>query len=71
MTYSLNTLNADRAQAGPGPLARLSQEALLVLGAVALAFWLLALLSYSPADPAWSTSGSHVDVTNLGGRLGA
>jgi S-DNA-T family DNA segregation ATPase FtsK/SpoIIIE len=71
MTYSLNTLNADRAQAGPGPLARLSQEALLVLGAVLLAFWLLALLSYSPHDPAWSTSGSQSDVTNLGGRLGA
>jgi DNA segregation ATPase FtsK/SpoIIIE, S-DNA-T family len=71
MTYSLNTLNADRAQAGPGPLARLSQEALLVLGAVVLAFWLLAMLSHSPADPAWSTSGSQSVVTNLGGRLGA
>lgn len=71
MTYSLNTLNADRAQAGPGALARLSQEALLILGAVLLAFWLLALLSYSPHDPAWSTSGSQSDVTNLGGRLGA
>ncbi|AOW12421.1 cell division protein FtsK [Hydrogenophaga crassostreae] len=71
MTYSLNTLNADRAHAGPGPLARLSQEAMLILGAVLLMFWLLAMVSYSATDPAWSTSGSHSDVSNLGGRLGA
>jgi S-DNA-T family DNA segregation ATPase FtsK/SpoIIIE len=71
MTYSLNTLNADRADAGPGPLARLNQEAFLILGAVALGFWLLALLSYSPADPAWSTTGTQAEVGNWSGRLGA
>jgi DNA segregation ATPase FtsK/SpoIIIE, S-DNA-T family len=71
MTYSLNTLNADRNNAGPGPLARLSQETFLILGAIALGFWLLAMLSYAPADPAWSTTGSQTDVSNWGGRLGA
>jgi S-DNA-T family DNA segregation ATPase FtsK/SpoIIIE len=72
MTYSLNTLNADRDNAGPGPLARLGQEAFLILGAVALGFWLLAMLSYSPADPAWSTTGTQQAVVgNWGGRLGA
>jgi DNA segregation ATPase FtsK/SpoIIIE, S-DNA-T family len=71
MTYSLNTLNADRDAAAPGGLGRFAQEIALVLGAAALAFWLLALLSYSPADPAWSTTGTQPEVGNWGGRLGA
>jgi S-DNA-T family DNA segregation ATPase FtsK/SpoIIIE len=71
MTYSLNTLNADRDSAGPSGLSRFAQEIALVLGAAALAFWLLAMLSYSPADPAWSTTGTHPEVGNWGGRLGA
>ena len=72
MTYSLNTLNADRrdAPAGSG-IARFAQEIGLVLGAAALAFWLLSLLSHSLADPAWSTTGSRGEVWNWGGRLGA
>ena len=36
-----------------------------------LALWLLALLSYSPADAAWSTSGRGGDVINHAGRIGA
>ena len=71
MTYLLNTLNADRANAGPGSLARFSQETFLILGAVALGFWLLSLLSYSAIDPAWSTTGGRPEVGNWGGRLGA
>lgn len=71
MTYSLNTLNADRSTAGPAGVSRFAQEIGLVLGAAALAFWLLALLSHSLADPAWSTTGTASEVGNWGGRLGA
>jgi S-DNA-T family DNA segregation ATPase FtsK/SpoIIIE len=71
MTYSLNTLNADRASAAPVGVARFAQEIGLVLGAAALAFWLLALLSHSLADPAWSTTGTQLEAGNWGGRLGA
>ena len=71
MTYSLNTLNADREQASPGVVSRFTQEIGLLLGAAALAFWLLALLSHSPADPAWSTTGTRPETGNWGGRLGA
>jgi len=71
MTYSLNTLNADRASAAPAGVARFAQEIGLVLGAAALAFWLLALLSHSLADPAWSTTGTLAEPGNWGGRLGA
>ncbi|WP_101048614.1 DNA translocase FtsK [Macromonas nakdongensis] len=71
MTYSLNTLNADAAHTAPSGLRRFAQEISLVLGAVALLFWLIALLSHSLADPAWSTSGSGASTGNWGGRLGA
>jgi S-DNA-T family DNA segregation ATPase FtsK/SpoIIIE len=71
MTYSLNTLNADRAGQPQVGVSRFAQEIGLVLGAAALAFWLLALLSHSLADPAWSTTGTATEVGNWGGRLGA
>ncbi|MFN3495541.1 MAG: DNA translocase FtsK 4TM domain-containing protein, partial [Hydrogenophaga sp.] len=71
MTYSLNTLNADRASASAPGVSRFAQEIGLVLGAAALAFWLLALLSHSLADPAWSTTGTRAEVGNWGGRVGA
>jgi DNA segregation ATPase FtsK/SpoIIIE, S-DNA-T family len=71
MTYSLNTLNADRSGTTPAGLARFAREAGLVLGAAALVFWLLALISHSGADPAWSTTGSALEMTNWGGRAGA
>ncbi|MDP3520982.1 MAG: DNA translocase FtsK 4TM domain-containing protein, partial [Hydrogenophaga sp.] len=71
MTYSLNTLNADRQNPPPSGVARFAQEIALVLGAAALLFWLIALLSHSLADPAWSTTGTRADVRNWGGRLGA
>ena len=71
MTYSLNTLNADRANEVPSGVGRFAQEIVLVLGAAALAFWLLAMLSHSLADPAWSTTGKQPVVGNWAGRLGA
>jgi S-DNA-T family DNA segregation ATPase FtsK/SpoIIIE len=72
MTYSLNTLNADRRDVpAVGGIARFAQEIGLVLGAAALSFWLLSLLSHSLADPAWSTTGARAAVGNWGGRLGA
>ena len=71
MTYSLNTLNADRAAQGPSGLARFAQEIGLVLGAAALLFALLALLTHSPSDSAWSTSGTSAAMHNWGGQAGA
>ncbi len=75
MTYSSsNTLNA----VPPGKstlrliVARLGHELSLLAGALALLFWLLALLSYSPLDMAWSTSGVGDGlVRNRLGRAGA
>nr|WP_222622476.1 DNA translocase FtsK [Ramlibacter albus] len=51
--------------------ARFAQEFALVLGGMALVYWLLALASYSTMDPAFSTSGAGAPVRNWGGRLGA
>jgi S-DNA-T family DNA segregation ATPase FtsK/SpoIIIE len=36
-----------------------------------MTFWLLALLTQTPLDPAWTTSGAGSTVRNFGGRLGA
>ncbi|MEJ5990716.1 DNA translocase FtsK 4TM domain-containing protein [Ramlibacter sp. PS3R-8] len=73
MTYSLNTLNdASRASSGPrAGLARFAHETALVLTAVALVFWLAAMISHSSLDAAFSTSGDGGPVNNWGGRLGA
>src|SRR5215208_2145362 len=73
MTYSLNTLNNPRANdASPrAGTSRFAHEIALVLGLVALVFWLLALVSYSAQDAAFSTSGTGAAVRNWGGRLGA
>ncbi|TSE32922.1 DNA translocase FtsK [Tepidimonas taiwanensis] len=70
MSRSANVLNADLSVPVRG-WQRFAQEIALLLGAVALGFWLLAMLSHDPADPAWSTSGTGVGVRNWGGRLGA
>ena len=73
MTYSLNTLNEARGgSASPRGVAnRLVHEVALVLGLAALVFWLLALVSYSAQDAAFSTSGAAPAIRNWGGRLGA
>ena len=70
MTYSLNTLNS-AAPADRPPWTRFASELGLLAGLVALAFWLLAVLSYVAQDAAWSTSGSGFAISNRGGRLGA
>ncbi|MCG2591999.1 DNA translocase FtsK 4TM domain-containing protein [Ramlibacter sp. XY19] len=72
MTYSLNTLT-DTAPA-PAPrtgLGRFAHETALLLGAVCLVYWFLALVTHSLQDPAFSTSGGHATIDNMGGRLGA
>ena len=77
MTYSLNTLKNDpRASAADGDnkptgFRRFAQEIALTAGFVFMTFWLLALLTHSPLDPAWTTSGASSTVRNFGGRLGA
>ncbi|WP_374412341.1 DNA translocase FtsK [Hydrogenophaga sp.] len=71
MTYSLNTLNADRANAPPSGISRFAHEVALVVGAALLGLWLLSLLSHSLADPAWSTTGTQDRVGNWAGQLGA
>ncbi|MFN3440603.1 MAG: DNA translocase FtsK 4TM domain-containing protein, partial [Acidovorax sp.] len=75
MTYSLNTLNASAAAKSPPRTgaARFGHEIGLVLGLLALVFWLLALVSYSAQDAAWSTSGASDSrlVANWAGRFGA
>ncbi len=74
MTYSLNTLNASSGKSAPPTrAARFGHEIGLVLGLLALVFWLLALASYSGHDAAWSTSGANDGrvLTNWAGRLGA
>ena len=69
MTYSLHTLTNPTAPAKeleepPTFWARFAQEIILLLGGALLLLCLLALLSYHPTDPAWSTSGSGPEVRN-------
>ncbi|MFE8643972.1 DNA translocase FtsK [Sphingomonas sp. NCPPB 2930] len=74
MTYSLNTLNNSSTRKGePKSLASgFAHELALVVGLIAMVFWLIAMLTYAPQDPAWSTTGAlGAPVTNWGGRLGA
>ena len=80
MTYLLDTLNSRNSPAAdvPGGVRRFAHEVSLILGLLGLIFWLVALLSYSPLDAAWSTSGAatvgsgaHVVALNWGGRFGA
>ena len=73
MTYSLNTFNAPRSSE---PLtrpvwARFATEFGLLAGLVALVFWILALLSYSVSDAAWSSSGAGGLVNDRAAQPGA
>ena len=69
MTYSLDTLNPGTAPAdAPAGLNRFAHELSLVLGAVALLFWAIALLSYG-----WATVGSCAQIgknVHLSGGVG-
>ncbi len=73
MTYSLNTLNSSRTSTHPprSGWSRFMGELGLMTGFLILIFCLLALLSYSPQDAAWSTSGNGGSVRNKAGLLGA
>jgi DNA segregation ATPase FtsK/SpoIIIE, S-DNA-T family len=73
MTYSLDTLKNPGASMAParGGFGRFAHEIALVLGAAGLLFWLLALITYSQQDAAFSTSGTGLPTHNLGGHLGA
>jgi DNA segregation ATPase FtsK/SpoIIIE, S-DNA-T family len=79
MTYSLDTLQKSSSKSSkmsaPSAGRKFAHEIALLLGAVALLFWLLSMLSYSQADAAWSTSGSAANLSqatvNWGGKLGA
>ncbi|MBU2411044.1 MAG: DNA translocase FtsK 4TM domain-containing protein, partial [Gammaproteobacteria bacterium] len=75
MTYSLNTLQSSSGAAEPQPARvramRFAHEITLIAGFVGLLFWLLAMLSFTPSDAAWSTSGTGGEVKNWGGRIGA
>ena len=71
MTYSLNTLNNTHSSTEPTTSERLVQEIALVLGGLILVFWVLALVSYSSNDAAWSTTGLGSVTRNWGGRIGA
>ena len=70
MAYSLKTLNPP-PEREPASLVRMTQELLLLAGLAALAFFVAALMTYSPQDQAWSTSGLGDTTRNAGGKLGA
>ena len=52
---------------------RFGHELVLIISFLLMAFCVAAMVSYSPKDPAWSTSGTQVagDVSNWMGRMGA
>ncbi|WP_182343279.1 DNA translocase FtsK [Comamonas koreensis] len=52
---------------------RFGHELVLIVSFVLMAFCVAAMVSYSPKDPAWSTSGTQMagHVSNWMGRLGA
>ena len=72
MTYSLHTLQNSKDD--PPPITgwqRFVQEIALSVGFVLMLFWLIAMLTHTPQDPAWTTSGSSLVAHNWGGRIGA
>ena len=76
MTYSLHTLThptarAEEMEAPQTFWARFAQEIVLLITGVALLLCFLAMLSYQPTDPAWTTSGHGNGVRNWIGRAGA
>ena len=74
MTYSLNTLQSSSAAEGQPVRVRamrFAHEITLIAGFAALLFWLLAMLSFTPSDAAWSTSGPGGEIKNWAGRIGA
>jgi DNA segregation ATPase FtsK/SpoIIIE, S-DNA-T family len=75
MTFPLGSLRADGAAAAR-PASNLvpprwRQQLLLAAGAVAWLLYLLALLTHSAADPAFTTSGTGAPLQNKAGLVGA
>ena len=52
-------------------MPRMLRDGLLVLNFLAAVFLLVALLSYSPADPGFSSSGAGGEIVNVAGPAGA
>ena len=52
-------------------MPRMLRDGLLVLNFLAAVFLLVALLSYSPADPGFSSSGAGGEIVNFAGPAGA
>src|SRR5688572_4190894 len=75
MSFPLASLRGDGAAAIAGtPLQgapRWRQQALLFAGGLGLLLFLLAMVTHSPADPAFSTSGHGRASNNKAGLLGA
>ncbi|MBR6975719.1 MAG: DNA translocase FtsK 4TM domain-containing protein, partial [Ottowia sp.] len=72
MTYPRNTFNSDEGVHPRTGLMRFAGEITLLAGLGVLVFVALALLSYSPQDAAWSTSGVATGALhNRAGRVGA
>ena len=61
-----------RRPVAPTGAARFGHEVSLLVGLLALIFWLLALVSYSAQDPSWSLPGvgSSRMVANWAGAWG-
>jgi len=51
-------------------LHRLQEGALIIFGAIAL-FFLLSLATHNSGDPSWTFTGSHKEIVNGGGVVGA
>ena len=72
MTYSLHTLHSSKNETPEiTGWQRFVQEIALSVGFVLMLFWLIAMLTHTPQDPAWTTSGSTLVAHNWGGRIGA
>ena len=72
MTYSINTLkDSEKSEPSSSASFRFTQEVSLLLTAVILGFWTIALLTHHVTDGAWSTSGVDATVANWMGRVGA
>src|SRR5882724_3619069 len=76
MTFPLGSLSADGAVAARTPAMaatapRWRQQLMLVAGAVLWLLFVLAMVTHSAADPAFSTSGSGDALRNKAGLVGA
>ena len=52
-------------------LVRLGREALVIGLAALTGYLLICLITYSPLDPGWTSTGDGAPTRNLGGRFGA